>query len=136
MAKAKRTRLGRDRRAYVHGSEPTPKGKYSDAEIQKLGEQGKAMRKPGGGHWFPNAVANDIPNAVAAYLALPPGAREGVRAWIVKRAREMGLDEQLPKGWGELNPGLHPNEVARIVGTALPGGPTEAGGSTGGRPAV
>jgi hypothetical protein len=74
----------------------------------------------------------DLMNALAAYKDPRFKNHDGlVRQWIVKRAILPGLVERLPKGWAEPKYKPHPNEVARLVGTALPGGPEGSGGSTG-----
>jgi hypothetical protein len=112
LAKAKRARL-KQRAAYVTGQDGHPMGRYDAEAVERLGREGKALARGDGSHWFPIVDLRDLHNAIAAYLALKASERNGVRAWIVKRARELGLDEQLPKGWGALNPGLHPNELER-----------------------
>jgi hypothetical protein len=120
LAKARRSRLRRDdsvqggtmavgaaggaaSSAYVVGSDPTPQGKYSPREVQRLGEEGRALPRKGGGYWFPIANSSDIQNAVNAYRGLTPREREGagVLAWIIERARKLGVMHLLPKGWGE-----------------------------------
>ena len=116
FAEAVRARLTK-REAYVHGSHPTPLGKYTQAEVDRLGREGKALAKGDGSHWFPIALYSDIHNAVAAYRALKPKERNGVHAWIVERARMIGAEHLLPKGMGEPNPGLHPNELERERGS-------------------
>ena len=79
LAKAKRVRLT-EREAYVHGSHPTPIGKYTQEEVDQLGREGKALAKGDESRWFPIAVVSDIDNAVAAYRKLAPSERNGVRA--------------------------------------------------------
>jgi hypothetical protein len=116
IAKAKRARLrvSGERRAYTEGEHDTPRGRYTDREIQRLGEEDppRALKKQNGtGYHYPIVDGRDVVNAVKAYGRAKPSERAGVRAWIVKRARELGVDNQrLPKGWGEiaLKPG--PNE--------------------------
>jgi hypothetical protein len=78
-------------------------GKYDPREVQKLGEEGRALPRKGGGYWFPIAQGNDVENAVQAYRGLTSREREGsgVYGWIVERARKLNLMHLLPKGWGE-----------------------------------
>jgi HK97 family phage prohead protease len=110
-AKAKRTMLRRSaERAYTHGSDPTPLGKYTAAEVEQLGKEGKALEKGDGTFWFPLKMASDVANCVAAYRELNPKAREGVYRWITLRCRALKLEYLLPKGWGEYSGKLHPNE--------------------------
>jgi hypothetical protein len=100
LAKAKRVRLTK-REAYVHGSHPTPHGKYTSEEVEQLGLEGKALARGDETHWFPIALYSDIHNAVAAYRQLKPSERDGVHRWIVERARAIGAEHLLPKGMGE-----------------------------------
>jgi hypothetical protein len=122
LAKAKRARLQRTD-ACVHGSHPTPQGRYSDDELQKLGERGLALQMPDGSYAYPIVNLADLMNAVAAYERAD-GDKTGVRARIVRRAREMGLDYLLPKGWGEFSEKPGPKE-AGAAGVAAPGGPIQ-----------
>lgn len=121
LAKAKARRAER-REAYVHGSHPTPAGKYSLAEVEQLGKEGKALAKGDGTHWFAIAEYADIHNAVAAYRALKPGERDGVHKWIIERARAIGAEHLLPNGWGTFAEKLGPRET-ESGGTAELGGP-------------
>jgi HK97 family phage prohead protease len=105
VAKARRAQLGHTRAAYVTGQDGHPKGRYTDDEIQKLGEEGKTLKKENSPRYhYPIVDRRDLQNAIQAYGRAKPSERAGVRAWIVKRAREMHLDQTLPKGWGELKP--------------------------------
>jgi hypothetical protein len=124
MAKAKRARLRRSD-AYVHGSHPTPQGRYSDRELQALGEQGLALMMPGGTFAYPITGLADLMNALAAYKS-GEYDRTGVRGWIVERAILLGLVERLPQGWATPKQKLHPNEIA--AGQAEPGGTAASGG--------
>jgi hypothetical protein len=99
LERAKRARLLRAE-SYVHGSHPTPLGKYTADEVEQLGKEGKAMPKPGGGFWFPLVSVSDVANCVAAYRALKPSQRDGVREWITKRCRALKIENWLPQGWG------------------------------------
>jgi hypothetical protein len=60
-----RAKARRARRAYVSGGDhATPKGKYSDDEIQVLGERGLALAKGDGSYHYPVADTADLINAM------------------------------------------------------------------------
>jgi hypothetical protein len=101
--------------AYVHGLDPTPQGRYSDTEIQELGEEGKALKMPIGGYAYPILNLADLMNALAAYKTTD-GDKTGVRSWIIERAILLGLVDRLPKGWATPKQKLHPNELDRVRG--------------------
>jgi hypothetical protein len=109
LAKAKRARLRRA--AYVAGDEhATPKGKYTDDEIQALGERGLALAKGDGSYHYPIVDTADLINALVAYKR-EGGLQPGVRAWLIKRAIAMNATHHLPKGWAEPKVPLHPRET-------------------------
>ena len=78
--------------------------RYTDAQIQKLGEEGKALKRPGGGYHWPIADGRDVSNAVKAFGRAKPSERAGVRAWIVKRARILAVEGRLPASWSVKSP--------------------------------
>jgi hypothetical protein len=66
---------------------------FSTKEREKLSEKGQAM--PGGG--YPIRNRQDLKNAIQAIgRAKNPAA---AKAWIIKRARALGLTDLLPDGW-------------------------------------
>ena len=66
---------------------------FSTKERETLSEKGQAM--PGGG--FPIRNRQDLKNAIQAIgRAKNPAA---AKAWIIKRARALGLTDLLPDGW-------------------------------------
>lgn len=66
---------------------------FSVKERATLSEKGQAM--PGGG--FPIRNRNDLKNAIQAIgRAKNPAA---AKAWIIKRAKALGLTDLLPDGW-------------------------------------
>ena len=77
-----------------------------DAEaLRRLAKQGKAMRtgpddpRPGR---FPIANRQDLENAIRAVGRVRPPteeARAKVRRFIMRRARELGLEELIPDTW-------------------------------------
>jgi hypothetical protein len=124
LAKAKRARLRRAE-SYVHGSHPTPKGRYDQDELDALGERGLALKLPSGKYAYGITGLADLMNSLAAYKSPNCNNYSGlVRSWIVERAIKLGLVERLPKGWAEPKYKPHPNEYGPTGsgGTALPGG--------------
>jgi Caudovirus prohead serine protease len=131
IAKAKRARLrtSGERRAYTEGEHDTPHGRYTDREIQKLGEEDppRALKKQNGsGYHYPIVDGRDVVNAVKAYGRAKPNERAGVRAWIVKRARELRVDShRLPKSWGVIVHKPGPNEPPTSGETSSVGGQSQ-----------
>ena len=113
IAKAKRAKL-RSRgegRADIEGDNA---GRYSDREIQALGEQDPPLalkRKGGRGFHYPIKDRRDLLAAIAAFGRATPSERSDVKAWIRKRAIEMGADRLLPKSWYTPPAKLHPSEL-------------------------
>lgn len=99
---AKGTRGHPGSAASVEGEEDQPR--YTDAQIQNLGEEGKALKKPVGGYDYPIADGRDVSNAVKAFGRAKPSERAGVRAWIVKRARILAIEGRLPESWSVKSP--------------------------------
>jgi hypothetical protein len=66
---------------------------FSTKERAALEEKGQAM--PGGR--FPIRNSQDLKNAIQAYGRADD--KPLVRAWIIKRARALGLTDLLPEGW-------------------------------------
>lgn len=86
---------------------------YTEAEVQALGERNPpaALAKANGkGFHYPIVDARDVSAAVEAYGRAKPSERVGVRAWIVRRARELRAEHRLPAGWGVIVQKLHPSE--------------------------
>ena len=80
--------------------------------LRKLQQQGKAMppAQPGGSPRFPIRNAGDLENAIRAVGRVRPNtdaARQKVRAYIISRARALGLSSRIPDSWapdGSLRP--------------------------------
>ncbi len=109
----------RARRARMRRSDASPEGeepngpRYTDAEIQKLGEEGKALKKANGkAYHYPIVDGRDVSNAVKAYGRAKPSERPGVRGWIIKRARQLRLDHRLPASWGQVKVKAGPKRAA------------------------
>ncbi len=97
IAKARRARLG-GRRDYRADDHP----RYTDAQIQKLGEEGKALkRKDGKTYHYPIVNGRDVTNAVRAWGRAVPSEREAVRRWISKRAVRLRVTYRLPDSWAK-----------------------------------
>jgi hypothetical protein len=106
-AKATRARL-RSRRAHpgseasTDGEEDTPR--YTDAEVQKLGEEGKANKRTDGKYNFPVSDRRDLLNAIKAWGRARPSERASVKAFIKARAAVMALEDLLPAAWAKSVP--------------------------------
>ena len=110
--KAKRAKL---RRREHRADEP----KYSPEQIQRFGEETppRAFKKANGKFGWPICDGEDVENAVSDYNRLKPKPA-GVRAWIIKRARELRVEHRLPKGWGVVTPKPGPNATEpQLTGT-------------------
>ena len=75
--------------------------RYTDKEIEKLGEEGKALKKlpPRRGFHHPILDALDVTHAVKALGRAPLRERPVIRKWISKRARELKAMSRLPEHW-------------------------------------
>jgi phage head maturation protease len=74
--------------------------RYTDKEIQKLGERGLALKKKSGrGYHYPVVDGRDVTNAVKAWGRAAPSERAAVKAWIIKRAILLKVPYRLPDGW-------------------------------------
>ena len=74
--------------------------KYTQAEINALGRQGKAFRHPDGTYAFPINDREDLSNAIRAVGGRArKSPAEAVRRFIMHRAREMGLSSMIPATW-------------------------------------
>jgi phage head maturation protease len=82
--------------AGLGGNEP----RYTDKEIQQLGEEGYALKKRSGrGYHYPIKDGRDLSDAVKAWPRAVPSERGTVKAWIIKRAIVLRLIHRLPEGW-------------------------------------
>jgi hypothetical protein len=68
---------------------------YTAVERQALAKQGKAL--PDGS--FPIVDAADLSNAITAYGLGTNNSSATIKAFIIKRASELGLTKMLPAGW-------------------------------------
>ena len=114
--------------AHTEG-DPPPR---TDAEVQKLGEEGLALkRKNAPGFHFPIVGRRDLLAAIKAWGRATPSEKSDVKAWIKLRARILGFESLLPAGWqskAKHKPG--PNEPGGREG---PGMAPTASGSVGGQ---
>lgn len=107
-AKAARARLGGSRRASLP-NRPHAKPRYTYAEIQHLGKDGKAHKKADGSYNFPVVDERDIIDAVHAINRTPAGERLSVKRFVVYRAEVLGLKAAVPGDWkAEVYDALHP----------------------------
>lgn len=66
---------------------------FTTAERRSLAKQGKAEADGS----YPIRNAADLENAIRAIGR--GGNKPSDRAWIAKRAKELGLESKLPMGW-------------------------------------
>ncbi|HEY2181317.1 MAG TPA: HK97 family phage prohead protease [Solirubrobacteraceae bacterium] len=96
IAKARAARRSRA------GASTPPTDRYTDAEIAKLGEEGKALaKKDASGYAWPMADALDVAQAVKAFPGVPQSEREHVRRWIVANAHSLKVVTLLPASWDQ-----------------------------------
>lgn len=74
------------------------KAKYSAEDKRKLAAQGHAMRGPGGEPDYPIDDQEDLGKAI---LAVGRGGadHDKIRAYVIRRAREMGHSDMIPDNW-------------------------------------
>ena len=83
------------------GEETEVKKDYSSDQREALGKRGHAFRN-GNGEWsYPIANEQDLRNAIQAFGRAAEGDRSRLKAYIRKRARELGKTDLIPDGWGE-----------------------------------
>jgi hypothetical protein len=76
------------------GEEIEEKAEYTQAQRMNLAENGEAMEDGS----FPITNEADLKNAIrTAGLA---SDKEAAKAWIIKRAKQMDLEDLLPEAWG------------------------------------
>lgn len=71
------------------------KREFSEDKREELAEDGEAM--PGGR--YPIENAEDLKNAIRAIGRTPEGGRNAVRMHIVRRAKALGLQDEIPGDW-------------------------------------
>jgi hypothetical protein len=70
------------------------------AERRKLAGQGKAMPDPGGsGGRFPIRNRDDLAKAIRAIGRAKPEDRAKIKAFIIRRAKALGLSNMIPSSW-------------------------------------
>jgi HK97 family phage prohead protease len=106
------------------------RAKYTDAQVEALGKEGKAFKNPDGHFSFPIDDAADLSNAVQALGRAPEAVRDAVKAYIVKRAGELKLTASLPEDWRsadedtesrEMKPGMKACPTCEGAGTIRDG---------------
>jgi len=73
--------------------------KYTDAQVEALGKEGKAFKNPDGHYSFPIDDADDLENAIQALGRAPEAVRDAVKAYIKKRAEALKATDKLPEDW-------------------------------------
>lgn len=72
---------------------------YSSSEIARLGAQGKAYKNADGHFSFPVVDLVDLLNAIRAVGRAPASERNGVRRYLIGRARDLGASSRIPDSW-------------------------------------
>ena len=107
------------------GERRTDDERYSPEDVQRLGEENppRAFKKANGKFGWPIVDGKDVSAAIDDYnrLKMKPA---GVRAWIIKRARELRVEHRLPKSWGVVTakPGPNATEPQDTGETVTTGG--------------
>lgn len=84
-------------RAVADGAEL--RAKYTDAQVEALGKEGKAFKNPDGHFSFPVDDAGDLENAIQALGRAPEAVRDAVKGYIKKRAEALKATDKLPEDW-------------------------------------
>ena len=87
------------RRAAVMTGEARAGSKYSQADIDKLGKEGKAHKAADGHYHFPIDDHEDVKNAVRALGRAPASERPSIRRFIMKRAAALKATYLIPSTW-------------------------------------
>jgi HK97 family phage prohead protease len=72
--------------------------KYSQAEVELFGREGKAYKSPDGHFSFPVADTSDLRNAIHA-VGRAGADHDKVRAYLIGRARALGAMNLIPDNW-------------------------------------
>ena len=88
----------------AHGSDASVEGvedkpRYTDAQVEALGKEGKAFKKRDGSYSYPVADRRDLLNAIKAFGRARPSEASALKAWLKMRARVMQLESLLPASW-------------------------------------
>lgn len=75
------------------------RAKYTDAQVEALGKEGKAFKNPDGHFSFPIADTADLSNAIQALGRAPDAVRDAVKAYIKGRAEALKATSSLPESW-------------------------------------
>jgi hypothetical protein len=78
---------------------PALAARYTYAEIQALGKEGKAHKRKDGKYNFPIVDRRDLLDAILAVGGTGAGERFSVKRWIVYRARLLGMKSDVPNPW-------------------------------------
>lgn len=75
------------------------KRQFTSMAVEKLGKQGHAFRNKNGSYSYPISTVADLKNAIQAFGRSAPEDRERLKAFIKKRARQLGREELIPDNW-------------------------------------
>lgn len=76
----------------------TTKAKYSAEQLRQMLADGHALRGPDGEPDYPIGDREDLENAIRA-VGRGSGSHDAIRAYIVRRAKELGLSDLIPPEW-------------------------------------
>jgi uncharacterized protein len=74
--------------------------KYTDAEIQALGEKGHAFKNPDGSYSYPIDDDEDLDNAIRA-VGRGNADHDAIRKYIMGRAEDLGKSDDIPENWNK-----------------------------------
>jgi hypothetical protein len=120
-AKAKARRGHPGSAASVDGEEDRPR--YTQAQIDSLGHQGRAFKKRDGTFGWPCADRRDVLNAVRDWTLgrAKPSEATAIKQFIKIRARLLGIERLLPESWqSKAIPKPHPKELERDPADSAP----------------
>lgn len=75
------------------------KKQYSQMTVNKLGKNGHAFHNSNGDYSYPISNVADLKNAIQAFGRSAPEDREKLKAFIKKRAKQLGQAQLIPDNW-------------------------------------
>jgi HK97 family phage prohead protease len=83
----------------IPGEQRADAGKYTDADVERLGHEGNAHPRASGGFHFPIDSIKDLHDAILAIGRAPESERASIRRFIMKRAAELNASYLVPSAW-------------------------------------
>lgn len=97
------------------------KAKYTNDQIEAMGKKGQAFKNPDGHYSYPIADEDDLSNAIRA-VGRGGADHDSIRAYIIKRAKALGLSSKIPETWGA--DGSMSKDAADFLSMTNPAGST------------